>query len=120
MPALEVKDLNQKAVLWVANGNDTDGEIKVDAKVEINVRWEDNLSSVGGQGSSIAIAATVVVDRDIAVNDIMWLGALRDVPATPTNLRQVADFQKIPNVKGRNYRRTVSLVKYSNELPTLA
>ena len=119
MPDQEKSHLNQKAVLWVANGFSEDGKVKVNAAVEVNVRWEEISGEAGGQGNTITFDSRAAVDREAAVNDIMWLGNLRDVAASPTNLRKVVSYSKIPDVKGRSFRRTVLLNKFSNELPTV-
>lgn len=119
--SLETTARHQKAVLWAFNSYDNYGDVKVDAAVQITVRWRTGQKeALDADGNTIALDSTVVVDQVIAVGSIMWLGALKDLPDTPTNLRQVVDYKGIPDIKGRNFRRVVSLMKYSNELPTLA
>lgn len=119
MPALETTELNQKAVLWAADGYDDHGEPKVDAGVEIDCRWENVTREVAGPGGTpIAIEAEVVVDRDVAIGSRMWLGELDDYASTETKLFTAA-FEKTPDLKGRNYRRVVLLSRASDTLPTL-
>jgi len=122
MPQIETDLLNQKAVLWAFSGYDASGEPTVSAAVEVNVRWNDGRS--GGSDpllQSINVDATAVVDREVAVGSVMWLGTLAaynsEDPA-PT-IMQVVGYKATPDVKGRNYRRTVTLVKLSTELPTI-
>lgn len=111
----------QKAVLWTFTGYDGHGEVKVNAAAEVDVRWEEGRREVlDADGNNIAIDATVVVGQDIAVDSIMWLGALADVATPPVSLMQVVTKKSVPDVKGIKFRRTVGLVKYSNKLPTLA
>lgn len=108
-------------MLWTFARYDGHGEVKINAKVEINVRWEERRREVlDANGNSIAIDATVVVGQEIAVGSVMWLGAVADVADPPVNLKQVIVYNSIPDDKGREFRQTVGLVKYSNELPTLA
>ena len=110
----------QKSVLWTIAGYDGHGDVKVNAGVEIDVRWEERRSeTLDANGNSIATDATVVVGQEVAVSSIMWLGNLVDVASPPVNLKQVVVYNCIPDVKCREFRRTVGLVKYSNELPTL-
>ncbi len=119
--SLESTSRHQKAVLWAANGVDDYGEPKVDAAVEITVRWEEGLQeAVDPNGNTIAVDAVVVVDQAIVVGSIMWLGEKEDLATPPVDLKQVVSFNKIPDIKGRNFRRTVGLIRYSNELPALA
>ena len=121
MPSQETTSRHQKAVYWEANGFDDNGEPKVDAAVDLVVRWEQKRGeALNAQGNTIASDATVVVNRDIVVGSIMWLGILDDVASPPVDLWQVIDFSRIPDVKGRVDRRVVLLMRYSNELPELA
>ncbi len=111
----------QKAILWTFAGYDGHGDVKVNAAVEIDVRWEERRrETLDADGNRITTDATVVVGQEIAVSSVMWLGALVDVTDPPVNLKQVVVYNSIPDDKGREFRRTVGLVKYSNELPTLA
>lgn len=120
MPVMETGNLTQKAVLWAANGFDSYGEPKVDAGVEISVRWEDGRGEVtDAKGNAIAYDATVTVDRRITVGSIMWLGKLADYASTETKLR-VVSFSEVPDVKGQNKWREVLLARLSDELPDLA
>jgi len=121
MPSPETVNRHQKAVLWAANGYDTYGDIKVSANVEIDVRWEEKRREIlDPQGNSITIEAEIVVDRDITIGSIMWLGNKVDLATPPVDLKQVVAFNKTPDIKGLNYRRTVSVIRFSNELPTIA
>lgn len=121
MPHQETTSRHQKAVLWAASGFDDNGKVKVAAAVEINVRREEKRTeTLDPTGNTIAADATVVVNQDIVVGSIMWLGELEDVADPPVNLWAVIDFNKIPDIKGRAYRRTVMLMRHSNELPELA
>jgi len=100
---------------------DDEGQVTINAAVELDVRWEEGRKeTLDPKGNVIAIDATVVVDRDIVVGSIMWEGALADVASPPVDLYQVVTRSKVPNVKGRKFRRTVGLMRYSDSLPTIA
>ena len=121
MPPLETHDRRQDAVLWVANGTDDYGEAKVDAKVPLKVRWvEKQQETTDPQGNLILSDVVVVVDRVIPVNSIMWLGKEDDVADPPVDLHQVVRYNQTGDLKNRNIRRVVYLIRYSNELPVLA
>lgn len=121
MTRLSKARLHQKAVYWAADGHDDYGDVKVAAPVNINVRWEERQSEVlDSDGNTIRIDAVVVVDREMAAGGILWLGEEADLPDSPTNLKQVVIYSTIPDVKGREFRRVVKLIKYSNELPILS
>ena len=125
MPSIETADRHQKAVYWAANGFDDYGEPKVDAAIDLNVRWENvDMETVDVKGNTIAIDAVVVIDRVIPVGSIFWEGQLSDIPGTSNvpaaDFRQVVKFSSIPDIKGRNIRRLVYLRRLSDELPALA
>ncbi len=121
MPPLETACRNQKAVLWMANGFDSFGERKVNAAVSIDVRWETKTGqTLDAQNNIVAIESNAVVDRDIVIGSILWLGNIDDIATPPVDLRQVVGFGGIPDVKGRNTRRTVLMTRFSDELPALA
>lgn len=122
MPNLESDFLEQKALLWAASATEVNdkGQRKISAAVEMDVRWENmQIEGPDGQGNIVSITAKVVVDRDIAIGSIMWLGTLETVASPPVDLKKVVNFSSIPDIKGQNYRRTVSLTRFSNTLPTL-
>lgn len=118
---IETSELNQRAVLWAAVGRyDNEGNVLLEDPIEIPVRWEEALEeAVDPLGNTIAVDALAVVDQTIAVDSVMWLGELIDLPNTPTNLKQVSTFGNIPDIKSRHFRKTVSLIRYSNTLPTI-
>jgi len=112
--------LRQKAVLWENNGYDRYGKIKLKSPVEIDCRWEKgHEESLDHQGHTVGYDVNVVVDQDIAPGSILWLGSLADVPSPPTNLRQVIEFRKTPDIKAVVHRRVVRLARYSDELPSI-
>ncbi len=118
---IEVANMNQKAVLYAANGYDDYGEPKVAAAVEIDVRWlTGRRESIDAQGNTIALDSQAVVDRNIPIGSALWLGALADIPSPVTDLQTVIDYQETPDIKARNFRRTITLAKLSDELPGLA
>lgn len=118
---IETASLNQKAVLWQRTSFDRNGEPRVSAPVEIKARWEEGLlESIDEEATPIAINGTVDVDRDIKSGSIMWLGKLRDLPSPVTEgLVQVVGFEKIPDIKGRVFARSVTVKKWRNKLPTV-
>lgn len=106
--------------MWTFSSYDSHGEPTVIDPVEIDTHWESGLRErMGENDNPIAISGTILVDRDIALNSILWLGELVDLPASPTNLVEVVDFDKIPDDKGRKFQRTVFVKKWKEDLPTV-
>jgi len=125
MPSIETAFRYQDAVYWAANGYDDYGEPKLDAAVDLKVRWEDVKDEVvDAKGNTVAIDAIAVIDRDIPVGSVLWQGTIADIPGTSetpsSDLRRVLKFSSIPDIKNRNYRRLVYLRRLSDELPALA
>lgn len=122
MVRFETTNRHQKAMLYEGSTQHTSqGRKKVKKGFEIDVRWEQRQSdALNEQGEMIKVDATVVVDRDIAVGSLMWLGAEDDLPSPVTELKEVVSSTKIPNLKGSIFRRVVGVIRYSNDLPPIA
>jgi len=120
--SLATKHLNQTAMLWTASTTrDDDGEIQVNAGTAISVRWEDAKGTIqDGQGDNVRYDASAVVDEDIALEGVMYLGTESEYTNDSSpDLYRIVGVSKIPDVKGRNPRRVVLLARLSHTLPTL-
>lgn len=118
MPPIETAGRHQKAVLWRADGFDAYGNVLLLDAHEIDVRWEEGRKeAVSPDGSPVAIDAYVVVDREVPIGSVLWLGALADLPSPPTNLKRVEFYLDVPDIKGRISHKTLALMKYSDDLP---
>src|SRR5438045_7940552 len=84
MPSPELSHLYQAAVLWnrttAQYGSDGYGQPLMDGvPVEIRCRWDDTKREcLDPEGNRIAVDATALVDRDIAIGSEMSLGNLSD------------------------------------------
>lgn len=127
MPALEVCDLNDDAVLWPVAGNaDPNGQDRVsDRPVGVRVRWNDSFTEVRDpQGNTVAIEATVVADRRIDKGSVLWHGKVSDLPAgTGFALEDVPDLMQVyswngtQSLNGRNTRHELKLMRLKSSLP---
>lgn len=117
MPSIEIADLRQIAVLWMADTNlptDEFGTQRISSPVEIKVRWES------GKGEGTARKVTAFVAQEITEGSVMWLGYLANLPAPPDkpkNLMQVTTYKEIPDVGNKLPRRFVELVLLGTQLP---
>lgn len=125
MPAFEVRDRKQKAVLWAAASVDNHGNTTVsDDPVELEVRWvPTQKTATDAKGNPIAVDAVVIVDRAIDIDSILWLGAMDDIPGTSfsptTDLLEVVTYNETPDIKNRHVRREVGVRRYNDTaLPT--
>lgn len=128
MPQMETAYRMQKAVYWAADGVDDFGEPRVVSNpVQLDVRWVNKRAkAMDAQGNMVALDATAVVDRAIDPGSKMWLGELADWYGTgsgsgetdnDSELMEVATYDETVDLKGRNVRRMVGLVKYKHDLP---
>jgi hypothetical protein len=124
MRKIESSDRHQYAVMWVPSGYSQTGDKTVSEGTELAVRWEDNVSSRRpDKGDEIEFDARIVINQDITVGSLFWLGKESELPdpvTEVTRLFEVVEFRKTPDVKGRNYRRVCYLKKWSNTLPTIS
>lgn len=110
-----------KAVYWAFSSLDMHGQPTVSAATELDVRWEHGLAQeITPQTNPQSVDATVWVKQDVTVQSVMWLGALTDLPSPVTDVLEVIEFQKIPDIKGRDYERVALLRRYADSLPTVS
>lgn len=115
MPSLEAGDLHQKIVIWPQESYDENGRPTLDDAVEINARYETTLEqTVANAVSSINSDSTIVVDRDIEIGTQVRLGSLASISNPIDKLLEVVNFVKVPDLKGRNFRRTIDVIKKHN------
>ena len=121
MPRLMTSKLKQKATYWAAGATSTStGKKKVAAAVEIDCRWEDGQSdALNGSGEAIRLDATVVVDRDVAVGSLFWLGEKADWSASVGGLYEAVTFSDTPDIRGKHFRKVVGLIRYNDKLPPI-
>lgn len=118
---LESDCRSQDAVLLEADASNNDGEATTEAAAELKVRWEDGQGQIqDGQGDVVTYDATVIVGQDIPMDSVLYLGTedARTDDTDPEYYRVVAT-KSIPDVKGRNFRRTVFLARQSGTAPAL-
>lgn len=116
--AIETDDLPWLATYWPRNGVDRDGEPTVGDPVEISSRWTHEQDEVNDANRGVIFTDIVAkVDRDIAIGSLIFLGAEANYVSGTSQLYEVISFRKIGDVKGRKYRRTVGLIRYSLEHP---
>lgn len=121
MVKIETTRRRQYAVLWAAGTTYTEiGRKKVQRAVQVEVRWEEKQTdAMNAHGESIRIDATVVVDQDVEIGSLMWLGELADWTSSSGDIYEVVSFSKVPNLKQTRLRRVVGLVRYSDSLPSI-
>jgi hypothetical protein len=123
MTSVERVSIPQKAMMWAQSGTDNYGEPQVTSPQEIDVEWPQGFSESNGvQDSKESSSDTLIVNENIALGSILWFGAEIDLPsgtADPSPLYVVTSRRVEPDIKGRNFRYTLTVSRYSNTLPTL-
>ena len=119
MPVIEVMNLFRKAVLWTKSGVNDYGVATVEIDpIEINSRWETAPTESGASDNEVQSSqSSVIVDRDIEVGSVIWLGTLADLPAPESQLMQVMSFTKVPDIKCRKFHRSVMVKRFTDSLP---
>lgn len=124
MPSNEESCRHQFAVMWTPNGHNMQGDKQINAGTELGVRWEDAPSNPrNSKGDEEEFDARIMVNQDVTLGSIFWQGQTSDLPTPVTdvsNLYEVVEFIKTPDVKGRNFRRVCLLKKWSDTLPTIS
>lgn len=122
MPANELDDRKQTAVLWRATGQfDLYGESVVDEPEELLVRWINKRTQMAdGNGNSVSVDAQVIVGEDIPLGSRMWLGELSDWYGTGsagsgTEAMHVVAFAKTPDIDARFYFRKAGLTRHKDD-----
>ena len=123
MPALEIVDFIHDAVLWEITGRNSFAEPVLADPIDIRCRWiQTKKETVNAQGNTVTIDAQVYVAVDIPIGSLMWKGEVADLLGTdqtpPSDAMQVVGFPKTPDLKGRNYRRMVNLMRFGDALPS--
>lgn len=119
MPAIEETDLIHFAVLWVPTGRTENNEPTVADPVEIQCRWVNKrTSTVRPDGTTIGLDATVVVDREIPADSLMWKGRLREWDdALKGSIMRVEWYAESDDLRGVFTGRKVGLTRYKADLP---
>lgn len=121
MPHFTVKHLKQRAVYYAFSHSGGDGDPIVSAGVEINCRREYKIPlTIEGEASTLTYDTMYWVASAVIVGSIIWFGAIADLPATPTDLKEVVFYGEIPGVKARRFERIILLNKWNDSLPTIS
>lgn len=122
MPQQELAYLTQTAVLWNSTGIvDRFGQIEVGDPIEVPCRWNEGAGeALDAQGNTIALDASVVLDRRVLSGSQMWLGTLAAWNAgakdlTPNYLMEVKTTKVTLDVKGRASFYGVGLVRFKDK-----
>ena len=107
--------LNQAAVYWAKIGVDNYGNPTFSDPIEISCRWEDIINEVvDASGTTIISKTKVLVDRDVLVGGVLYLGELESA-MTSENVEDYSDayeikvFGKVPNIDADEFVRIVYL-----------
>ena len=130
MPAFEdeIYGRNQTAVLWDFAGTyDEDGFPRCYAPVEITVQWKTSrrLVNTTNQGK-VALSAEAIVAQKVSLHSIMWLGEYTDFLGSGSGsglddpeLHEVVTYSEEKDLRGRHTRRSIGLVKWRQDPPTV-
>jgi len=110
-----IRAMKQTAVYWAPTTLDDFGKPTWHTPVEIDCRWTDEIEEfIDPSGERHLSRAKLIVDRDLEVKGVIWLGNLVDVsdlddPKNNRNAWEILGTKKTPDFKGRKYLRQVYL-----------
>ena len=130
MPPFEDEEYgrNQDAVLWdFAGAFDEDGFPRCYAPVAIEVQWKTSrrLANTTNRGV-VSLNSEAVVSQKISLHSIMWLGTYATFLGEGSGsgmddpeLYEVVTYQEQKDLRGRETRRVVGLIKWRQDPPTV-
>jgi len=110
-----VKTMKATAVYWSQAGLSVFGKPTWNEPVEIACRWEDAKEEFINPNGEVQVSnAKLIVDRDLVVKGVIWMGELDDVfdtdePKNNEGAWEIIHFKKTPSFKGNKYLREVYL-----------
>ncbi len=123
MPPLETMDRTVSAVWWIKNSVDRYGEETYQTPIEIKVRWIDNRKRVSGQNTnSVGYDISLVADRDLVAESVIWKGKLVDLPNPQDGVIVINDLMRIESskqtqdLKGRFTRYEANANRYKSQI----
>lgn len=121
MPALEVLDLYQTAVLWEKSGDDDYAEPTFSDPEEIRVRWINSRQVVPNPLSTEqGFDVILIAPRELVIGSLMYLGTLSAWTGTGSADATAERFQVkkgkvVPDLKNRNIRYEYGLMRFRSE-----
>lgn len=125
MPPIETAWRKQVLTVWMSTGvgsNDDYGNPTIEDPVQLEVRWQYvDRDTIDNKGDPVKIVAEAVVDRDVPMYSIIWLGELSAWYGTGSGnaaeLLQVMETRKAMDIKGRHTRRVLAMRHYGSSIP---
>ena len=110
-----VRTMKQKGVYWELDALDEFGKPTWKEPIEIDLRWEDAEEEIiNPNGERVMSRAQLIVDRDLTIKGVLWLGELDDIgssdnPKSNDGAWEIIQYLKTPDFKGRKYLREAYL-----------
>jgi hypothetical protein len=105
--------LKQRAVYWTPLGQDPQtGVMQFDEAIEVKCRWvDDNQLFINANGEEAVSKCLVMVDRDMEIGGVLWLGNLvdledQDEPMENEGANIIQGWKKVPDVAAKKFVRT--------------
>lgn len=130
MPALEVMDRYQSAVLWLLIDTAQDGEEQFGPPNAVQVRWIQKQSKItDAKGNTTILDGKVISNEEIPLRSAMWLGstsnpiqeftALQNSEVPGRGIMRVETADYTSDIKNRNTRYEMGLKRYKDAIMPL-
>lgn len=133
MPDLEVADLYERAVGWLADGraNARGENIVASDAVELICQWDDSARQMRSpKGDVVTVSSQVDVDQAVPIGSILFRGSIEDLanleavtvenvtqPAADlATLWEVVALDETPDMRSRVSTRTLGVNRYSEDI----
>lgn len=108
----------QDFLYYQNNGIDDDGEVTVLDKVPLKGRLIKGSREIqNGQSESFTVDGVLVGhDRTVKIHSLIQ-ELIND--GSTTDIYEIVESREVPDIKGRNIRRTAYLIRYKKSFPTV-
>ena len=108
----------QDFLYYENEGVDDDGEVTVAAKVPLKGRLIKGSREIqNGQSETFTVDGVLVGhDRTMKIHSLVQ-ELIND--GTQTDIYEIVESREVPDIKGRNIRRTAYLIRYKNSFPAI-
>lgn len=121
MPAPETNDLLDSAILWRKSDTKDDYNrpvLRPYEEVMVNFSLKRR-QSTDAKGTVISYDATAITEETYPIDSILWVGELKNMPASPTPLYVIKGWDETNDVKNRETKHRAVLMRYTDTLPTV-
>lgn len=110
---------SQYMVYWPSTGQNRYGETTVGTAEEIRVLIEkEQRQTVDNKADPVAFQYMISVPKVVTIGGFLWVGRLKNLPTSPTDLLIIIDFEEYTDDTGLLFDRWAKAMRYGDSLPS--